>query len=180
MVRYLIPLFVFICLIILFLFGLQYDPSRVPSPLIDKPVPQFNLPQLGAPDLSLGSSDLLGKVTLMNVWASWCVACRHEHPLLVELSNNGVVDIYGLNYKDQRQDALAWLGQYGDPYLMSAFDESGRVGIDLGVYGVPETYIVDQKGIIRYKHIGAITAEDLQVKILPLIKELNQASNSSG
>ncbi len=171
--RYLIPLIVFLSLIVLFVVGLQYDPRRVPSPLIDKPAPAFVLPQLKNPQQSLASNDLKGDVVMLNVWASWCVACRQEHPLLMQLANSGKINIIGLNYKDTREDAMRWLEQYGDPYLVSAFDQQGRVGIDYGVYGVPETYIIDKNGIIRYKHIGPINADVLKSTILPLINNLN-------
>lgn len=173
MIRYLIPLIVFLSLIVLFVVGLQYDPRLVPSPLIDKPAPAFVLPQLKDPQQSLASNDLKGDVVMLNVWASWCVACRQEHPLLMQLANSGKINIIGLNYKDTREDAMRWLEQYGDPYLVSAFDQQGRVGIDYGVYGVPETYIIDKNGIIRYKHIGPINADVLKSTILPLINNLN-------
>jgi len=173
MIRYLIPLIVFLSLIVLFVVGLQYDPRLVPSPLIDKPAPTFVLPQLKNPQQSLASNDLKGDVVMLNVWASWCVACRQEHPLLMQLANSGKINIIGLNYKDTREDAMRWLEQYGDPYLVSAFDQQGRVGIDYGVYGVPETYIIDKNGIIRYKHIGPINADVLKSTILPLINNLN-------
>lgn len=171
--RYLIPLIVFLSLVVLFVVGLQYDPRLVPSPLIDKPAPAFVLPQLKNSQLKLTNTDLQGNVVMLNVWASWCVACRQEHPLLMQLANSGKINIIGLNYKDTREDAMAWLEQHGDPYLKSAFDQQGRVGIDYGVYGVPETYIIDKSGIIRYKHIGPINADVLKSTILPLINKLN-------
>jgi cytochrome c biogenesis protein CcmG/thiol:disulfide interchange protein DsbE len=174
MLRYLIPLTVFILLVGLFIVGLRYDPRLVPSPLIDKPAPSFELPQLKASEKKISNSDLLGEVVMLNVWASWCVACRQEHPLLVELAKNTDFKIIGLNYKDARKDAMQWLAHYGDPYFLSIVDLDGRVGIDFGVYGVPETFILDQAGIIRYKHIGPITQEVLDSKILPLIKRLEK------
>ena len=180
MLRYSIPLVIFLLLVVLFVAGLQYDPRRVPSPLIDKPLPEFKLPRLGEPKSTLSSIDLRGRVVLLNVWASWCVACRHEHPLLVELSKSDAVEIYGLNYKDRREDALAWLQKFGDPYLASAFDQDGRTGIDLGVYGVPESYIVDEEGVIRYKHIGPITWEDMHNIIFPLLDKLKQSAAMAG
>ena len=131
------------------------------------------LPQLKNPQQNLTSNDLKGDVVMLNVWASWCLACRQEHPLLMQLANSGKINIIGLNYKDTREDAMRWLEQYGDPYLVSAFDQQGRVGIDYGVYGVPETYIIDKNGIIRYKHIGPINADVLKSTILPLINNLN-------
>lgn len=172
MARYLIPLGIFVVLVIFLARGLQLNPHEVPSPLIGKPAPDFMLPQVKDGSQQFGKKDLLGKVSLFNVWASWCVACRQEHPLLVELARSGVVNIYGLNYKDTREDALRWLDQFGDPYLVSAFDEQGKVGIDYGVYGVPETYVIDKAGIIRHKIIGPITEESLNKEILPLIRKL--------
>ena len=172
MVRYLAPLGIFIVLVIFLARGLTLNPHEVPSPLIGKPAPEFLLPQLQDANQQFGRKDLLGKVTLLNVWASWCVACRHEHPLLVQLARSGQVEIYGLNYKDTREDALRWLNQLGNPYKLSAFDQEGRVGIDYGVYGVPETYVIDKQGIIRYKLIGPLTPENLNKDILPLVKEL--------
>lgn len=172
MVRYLIPLGIFIVLVVFLARGLQLDPHEVPSPLIGKSAPDFLLPQLQDANQQLGRKDLLGKVSLLNVWASWCVACREEHPVLVEIARSGVVNIYGLNYKDTREDALRWLAQFGNPYLTSAFDEQGKVGIDYGVYGVPETYIIDRQGIIRHKVIGPITQENWDKELLPLIRKL--------
>ena len=145
----------------------------MPSPLIDKPAPAFSLPQLHQPAQTISRDDMKGKVWLLNVWASWCVACREEHPVLVEFARTGAVPIVGLNYKDERADGLAWLAQFGDPYQLSAFDYDGRIGIDYGVYGVPETYLIDKNGVIRYKRIGVVTPEIVRDKILPLVKELN-------
>lgn len=170
--RYFLPLALFVVLILLLAVGLRIDPKLVPSPLIDKPLPAFNLPKLKTPDDNIKSSDFQGDVVLLNVWASWCVACRAEHPLLLELSTNNEMLIYGINYKDTRTDAMQWLQHFGDPYRASAFDQHGLAGIDLGVYGVPETYIMDRAGIIRYKHIGPITREVLDNTILPLIEKL--------
>lgn len=175
MIRYHLPLGIFLLIVVLFVIGLRLDPRHVPSPLIDKPAPEFSLPSLRDENTSVGTSDFMGEVTLLNVWASWCVSCRYEHPLLVELSRQGLVSIYGLNYKDERKAAIAWLEQRGDPYRASAYDEAGRVGIDYGVYGVPETYVLDKKGIIRHKHIGPLTREDLDKTILPLIRQLNES-----
>ncbi len=170
--RFLLPLAAFIVLIIFLGVGLTLNPRQVPSPLVDKPAPVFRLQQLYDTNKTLSSEENLGKVWMLNVWASWCVACRDEHPVLVELSKLGIVPIYGLNYKDQRDTALQWLKQFGNPYEISIVDADGRVGIDYGVYGVPETYVIDKQGIIRYKHIGPVTIESLKNKILPLIKEL--------
>ena len=174
MKRFLIPLALFIVLVGFLAVGLKLDPHEVPSPLVGKPAPLFELPQLAQPDLKFSPVEMKGKVWLLNVWASWCVSCREEHPLLVQLAKAGVVPIYGLNYKDQRQDGLRWLAQFGNPYLLSAFDGDGRVGINYGVYGVPETYVIDKAGIIRYKQIGPITEEALRDKILPLVRELEK------
>ena len=173
MKRYLLPLIVFAVLVGFLAVGLKLDPREVPSPLIDKPAPAFSLPRLDAPEQQLTLSDLKGKVWLLNVWASWCVACRIEHPVLVELAKSGAVPIYGLNYKDQREDALAWLAKHGDPYRLSLSDSKGLVGIDFGVYGVPETFVIDKNGTIRLKHIGPVTPEVLRDTILPLVKKLN-------
>lgn len=173
MIRYLLPLGLFIGLVIIFIYGLQHDPRRVPSPLIDKPAPAFNLPTLHIAETNIQLDDLKGRVSLINVWASWCVACRTEHPLLIEaIKNNNELNLYGLNYKDKRTDALQWLKQLGNPYIESAFDESGSTGIDYGVYGVPETFVLDKNGIIRYKHIGPIDKQQLETIILPLVKKL--------
>ena len=172
MKRFLIPLGIFIVLLLFLAVGLRLDPRKVPSPLIDKPAPAFTLPRLDDPQQRVSEKDLLGKVWLLNVWASWCVSCREEHPVLVELSKRNLVPIYGLNYKDERKDALAWLGQFGNPYTISIMDANGRVGIDYGVYGVPETYVIDKQGVIRYKQIGPVTPEVLDAKILPLVRKL--------
>jgi len=171
--RYLIPLIVFVVLVGFLAVGLNLKPREVPSPLIDKPAPAFNLARLDAPEQKLGLEDLKGKVWLLNVWASWCVACRQEHPLLVDLARQNVVPIYGLNYKDKREEAIAWLGRYGNPYITSLSDTEGLVGIDYGVYGVPETFVIDKAGTIRLKHIGPVTPEALRDTILPLVRKLN-------
>lgn len=172
--RYLIPLFAFMVLAAFLLVGLTLNPRQVPSPLIDKPAPVFQLSHLHEPDKIMASGDNLGKVWLLNVWASWCVACRDEHPLLVQLANAGIVPIYGLNYKDERTTAMQWLKRYGDPYTISIVDSDGKVGINYGVYGVPETYVIDKKGIIRHKQIGPVTVESLEKTIIPLIIELQK------
>jgi len=175
MKRYLLPLLVFVVLLGFLAAGLSLKPREVPSPLIDKPAPAFSLPVLATPDERLSLQDMRGKVWLLNVWASWCVACRVEHPLLVELSGKGVVPIYGLNYKDKRDDALGWLAKFGNPYVASLSDAEGLVGIDYGVYGVPETFVIDKNGMIRMKHIGPVTPEVLRDDILPLVKRLEAA-----
>jgi cytochrome c biogenesis protein CcmG/thiol:disulfide interchange protein DsbE len=172
--RYLIPLVLFIVLVIFLAIGLNRDPREVPSPLINKPAPAFNLPQLREPAKTFSAVDMRGKVWLLNVWASWCVTCRDEHPLLLQYAKTGVVPIYGLNYKDQRADALNWLNELGDPYVLSAADLDGRVGIDYGVYGAPETYLIDQAGTIRFKQIGPVTPDVWTKTIVPLVQELNR------
>ena len=179
MTRYIIPLVVFVFLVGIFLVGLQHDPRHIPSPLIDKPAPDFALPELKQAEATVSREGLLGDVVLLNVWASWCVQCRHEHPLLVDLAKTGVVELVGLNYKDTRKEALEWLDYFGDPYTVSAFDEDGRVGIDYGVYGVPETFLIDRQGVIRYKHIGPISQEVLDKEILPVIQLLQTAKTGS-
>jgi cytochrome c biogenesis protein CcmG/thiol:disulfide interchange protein DsbE len=172
--RWTIPLAIFAVLVAFLWTGLGRDPSVVPSPLIGKPAPAFRLAQLQKSDAWLQPDDLKGKVWLLNVWASWCVSCREEHPLLLQLSKAGVLPIYGLDYKDKTEPALAWLRQNGDPYTASIVDADGRVGIDYGVYGVPETFLIDQAGVIRYKQIGPLTAEVLKSRILPLARELQK------
>jgi cytochrome c biogenesis protein CcmG/thiol:disulfide interchange protein DsbE len=173
MIRYLLPLGLFIGLVILFIYGLQHDPRHVPSPLIDKPAPAFNLPTLDNPDINIHLEDLKGKVSLLNVWASWCAACRVEHPVLIEATSKyPELNLYGLNYKDKREDASKWLQQLGNPYIENAFDENGSISIDYGVYGAPETFIIDKQGIIRYKHIGPISMQQLETLIMPMVKEL--------
>lgn len=173
--RFLLPLVAFIVLVFFLGVGLNLKPREVPSPLIDKPAPAFRVPQLHDEAKTIAQDDMRGKVWLLNVWASWCVTCREEHPLLVEFAQQNLVPIYGLNYKDKREDAIAWLTERGNPYVASAHDREGNVGIDWGVYGVPETFVIDKLGIIRYKQIGPVTPEALKDKIIPLVKELNSA-----
>lgn len=173
MKRHLWPLALFLLLVAFLGIGLGLKPREVPSPLVNRPMPQFSLPTLDQPERSLGPQDLLGKVYLINVWASWCVACQAEHPLLVDLARAGVVPIIGLNYKDGREDALRWLGKHGNPYQQSLFDAAGLVGLDLGVYGVPETYVVDRDGVIRHKHTGALTLDVVRQTLLPLLGQLD-------
>ena len=173
--RFVIPLAVFLALAGFFAAGLYHDPREIPSPLIDKPAPGFRLAQLHEGDKTFTPADLRGKVWLLNVWASWCVTCRVEHPLLVDLAKANVVPVIGLNYKDKRDDGLAWLSERGDPYKASIVDADGRVGIDFGVYGVPETFVIDKAGVIRYKQIGPLTADALDKTILPLVRELQKS-----
>ncbi len=178
MKRFLIPLVLFLVLAGFLAVGLNLKPSEVPSPLVGKPAPAFSLPQLDA-DAASGAkkfapSDMLGQVWLLNVWASWCVSCRVEHPLLLEFAKADIAPLVGLDYKDKPADAVRWLADLGNPYTLSAIDADGRVGIDYGVYGVPETYVIDKAGVIRFKQIGPVTAEALQTRIVPLIRELQR------
>jgi cytochrome c biogenesis protein CcmG/thiol:disulfide interchange protein DsbE len=170
--KFLIPLLLFVILVGFLAVGLNRDPHEVLSPLIGKQAPAFELPQLADPQKTFSSESMKGKPWILNVWASWCVACREEHPVLVELGKLQIAPIIGLDYKDKRDDAMAMLARQGNPYVLSAFDANGRVGIDYGVYGVPETYVIDKAGVIRFKHIGPITMELLSNKIIPLLGEL--------
>ena len=192
--RFVWPLIGFIVLVVLLAVGLRLNPREVPSPLVGKPAPDFALPKLAAMDQTFSPKDMKGKVWLLNVWASWCVSCRQEHPILVEIAKNKAITLVGLNYKEVRGDgafdmdkisaeserALAveragtWLKRHGDPYALSVLDLDGRVGIDYGVYGVPETYVIDKQGVIRFKHIGPVTPDVFSGKILPLVAELNR------
>jgi cytochrome c biogenesis protein CcmG, thiol:disulfide interchange protein DsbE len=189
MKRTLIPLALFVVLAIFLGLGLKLDPREVPSPLVGKLAPPFSLPQLEVavnPSTQAASGaapselkffnplEMQGKVWLLNVWASWCVSCLQEHPVLLDFAKTNLVPLVGLNYKDQWADALGWLAQHGNPYTLSAFDADGHTGINYGVYGVPETYVIDKTGVIRFKQIGPITLQVLQSKLLPLIKELQR------
>ena len=169
-----IPLAAFLAIAAFLAVGLTRDPREVPSPFIDKPAPPFRLETLHQPDRIFTPDDMKGKVWLLNVWASWCASCRDEHPLLVNLSKQNLMPILGLNYKDKDADARRWLAQFGDPYQFSVVDADGRIGIDYGVYGVPETYLIDAEGVIRFKQIGAITPAVLEQKILPLARTLRK------
>jgi cytochrome c biogenesis protein CcmG/thiol:disulfide interchange protein DsbE len=192
--RFLWPLVGFVVLVVLLAVGLRLNPRDVPSPLVGKPAPAFALPRLDTPGKEFSPREMLGEVWLLNVWASWCVSCRQEHPVLVELAKRQMVPLVGLNYKEVRGDgaidsdkvapgdekrmvierAAGWLRQHGDPYTLSVLDVDGRVGIDYGVYGVPETYVIDKAGIIRMKHTGPITPEVFSGRILPLLAELSK------
>lgn len=174
MIRYIAPLAVFIVLVGFLAAGLRLDPREVPSPLVGRNAPMFELPQLADTTLRFSPAEMKGKVWLLNVWASWCVTCREEHPVLLELAKSGAVPLYGLDWKDTDAAATKWLKQLGNPYILTVADNDGRVGIDYGVYGAPETYLIDKSGVIRYKQIGAITPEVLQQKILPLVRELQK------
>ncbi len=171
--RYLLPLAVFLLLAAFLWRGLALNPRDVPSPLVNKPAPQFDLPLLADPNIHVKRDDMLGQVWLLNVWASWCVSCRQEHPVLMRLARQNIVPIFGLNYKDTREEGINWLNDFGNPYVASGFDANGRVGVDYGVYGVPETYVIDKQGVIRYKHTGPVSDEALMTTIVPLVKELN-------
>lgn len=166
-----VPLALFLAVVAFLAVGLQRDPRLVPSPLIGKSAPEFALATVKDPARTLSRADLLGQVTLLNAWATWCVSCRAEHPVLLEIARSGV-SVYGLNYKDDRAAAVRWLADFGDPYVASAYDVSGRVGIDYGVYGLPETFIIDPQGRIAYKQIGPITPALWRDKIRPLVEKL--------
>ena len=172
--RYLLPLAVFIVLAGFLAVGLKLDPREVPSPLIGKPAPAFALTRLDDAAKTVRREDLLGQVWVLNVWASWCAACRDEHPHLMAYAKTKQVPLIGLNYKDTRPAGLTWLTRFGNPYDASLFDADGRVGIDFGVYGVPETFVIDKQGVIRFKQIGPVTPEVLQSRIVPLIKTLKE------
>ena len=175
----LLPLAVFVGLAVFFAIGLTLDPREVPSILIGKRVPQFVLPAVQGRTLGLATADLEGEASLVNVFASWCVACREEHPLLMQISREGIVPVHGLNYKDAPADAARWLDQMGDPYRRTGADLDGRVAIDWGVYGVPETFVVDATGTIRYKRIGPITPDVWNNTMLPLIRSLQKQQKPS-
>ena len=171
--KFLIPMGIFLVLVLFLGAGLKLDPKEVPSPLIGKPAPAFALARLDDPAQTIRRDDLLGQVWMLNVWASWCVACRQEHPLLVEFAKSKMLPIYGLNYKDQPVAGQKWLADFGNPYTASLSDLDGRVGIDFGVYGVPETFIMDRQGVVRFKQIGPVTPEVIRTKIEPLVRQLN-------
>ena len=171
-IRFLIPLLLFVVIGGFLAAGLKLDPREVPSPLIDKPAPAFSLPQLLKMEGSIDTADLKGEVWILNVWASWCVACRAEHSLLNQFAARQLVPLVGLNYKDAPSDARSWLRELGNPYDIVAVDREGKVGIDWGVYGVPETFVIDQSGLIRYKHIGPLDFKSMEENILPLIQQL--------
>lgn len=173
-----LPLAAIIVMIALLAKGLKLDPREVESPLVGLPAPAFSATKLGSVDQT-SRDDLLGEVTLFNVWASWCVACRQEHPLMNQLARGGIVRIVGLNYKDEEADGLRWLQQHGNPYAWSVADLDGRIGIDYGVYGVPETFVIDSKGIIRAKRIGPVTPDYIREELLPLINQLKSEASAS-
>lgn len=172
--KFAVPLGIFLILSAFLTAGLRLDPHLVPSPLIDRPAPAFQLTQLHEPDKTFAPSEMLGRVWLLNVWASWCVSCRAEHEVLAALSRTGVVPIYGLAYKDSRESSLAFLRSFGNPYVLSIQDIDGRIGIDYGVYGVPESFLIDKAGVIRFKQIGPVTLNVVEKTILPMVERLNQ------
>lgn len=169
-----IPLLVFLVMAVFLGIGLTMNPRDIPSPLIGKPVPEFSLPPVKGGTLGLASADLRGEVSIVNVFASWCVACREEHPVLMGIKQQGAVPLHGINYKDKPDDARAWLDEMGDPYTRIGADIAGKVAIDWGVYGVPETFVIDREGRIAYKQIGAVTPEILRDKIMPLVRQLQK------
>ncbi len=176
--KFILPFVLFITLVGFLAVGLNRDPREVPSPLINKLAPSFNLPQLTDSQKKFSPGQMLGQVWALNVWASWCVACREEHPVLMQFGRSNLIPLIGLDYKDRREDAIAIINKDGNPYSVTALDSDGRIGIDYGVYGVPETYIIDQSGVIRYKHIGPINTNILEKIIYPLISELKNKSVS--
>lgn len=168
--RYLIPGAIFIVLIGFFIVGLHRDPSMVPSPLIGKPAPTYSLTKVEDPQRKVANTDMLGKKHLVNIWATWCGGCRQEHEFLLQVAQQNVIPIVGIDWKDDLSSAQQWLTQLGNPYTATGFDGDGRVAIDFGVYGAPETFLIDERGVIIYKHIGILTADAWQNKLLPLIK----------
>ncbi len=170
--KFAIPLGIFVLMAGLLGYGLTLDPKKVPSPLIGKQAPVFTLAQLHQPETQISKKDLLGQVWVLNVWASWCVSCRAEHKVITRLADMNLTQVIGLNYKDQPDDAKRWLQHFGDPYSVSLMDIDGRVGIDWGVYGVPETFIIGRDGLIKYKHIGPVTNESLETEVIPALKAL--------
>lgn len=174
MMRFILPLVIFLVLAGFLYKGLDLNPREVASPLVGKSAPAFTLPQLQTPEKNFSPKDMDGKVWLLNVWASWCGACKDEHPVLMALSQQNIVPIVGLDYKDSRENGSAVLDKHGNPYTLTISDADGKVGFDYGVYGVPETYVIDKKGVIAYKLIGPVTPQNLQQTILPLVAELEK------
>jgi cytochrome c biogenesis protein CcmG/thiol:disulfide interchange protein DsbE len=168
--RYLLPIAAFGILIPVFIIGLQRDPSELPSPYIGKPAPAFALPSLQDPDVTVSSDGYAGRIALLNVWATWCVGCRHEHDFLLTLAEREDIPIYGLNWRDDREQALLWLQQLGNPYVASAFDQDGSVAVDWGVYGAPETFLIGPDGIVLHKHLSPLTEAVWQRDFLPKIE----------
>lgn len=176
MLKYIIPLILFIVMAVFLAMGLKLKPNEIPSPLLNKPARVFSAPKLNSPDEKLSPTDLKGKVWLLNVWASWCVSCREEHPVLNQFAQRHMVILIGLNYKDDPVAAKNWLETLGNPYNDSVMDNDGRIGIDWGVYGVPETFVMDKQGIVRYKHTGPVTEDDINTIFLPLVGKLQEES----
>jgi len=174
--RFILPLMAFLVMVVFLGIGLKLDPHDVPSPLINKPAPAFTLPQLHEPQKTFSPADMKGKVWLLNVWASWCVSCRQEHVYLTEFARDSSINLMGLNYKDEPAAAMQWLERLGNPYKISISDIDGMAGLDWGVYGVPETFIIDKKGIVRHKQTGPVDPTILQTIIMPLIEQLNRES----
>ncbi len=172
MKRFMLPAALFLVLLAILGVGLRGNPRELPSPLIGKPVPPFSAQLLDDPAATLSPAALQGRVWVLNVWASWCEGCRLEHQDLMDLARALQAPVIGLNYKDERADALRWLERNGNPYRQVAFDHDGRIGIDFGVYGVPETFVIDRHGIVRMKHIGPLSAPDAREKIARKVKEL--------
>jgi cytochrome c biogenesis protein CcmG/thiol:disulfide interchange protein DsbE len=170
MSKFLIPLFAFLVLVAVFVVGLTMDPSRIPSPLLENPAPKFSLPSLQDPAVEVGSANYANQMALVNIWATWCAGCRQEHGFLLELAREGDIPIFGLNWRDNRPDALQWLQTLGDPYIASGFDADGRVGIDWGAYGAPETFLVDSNGVVIHKHIAPLNREIWERDFVPLIR----------
>ncbi len=168
------PLAIFVALGLLLFKGLSLDPNEMPSALIDKPLPEFRLPYLQQPQKMVSRADLVGEVALVNVWATWCPSCMAEHPHLMQIAEQEGIPIIGVDYKDERQAALNWLAKWGDPYRLNIFDEKGRLGIDLGVFGAPETYLIDHRGVIRYKHIGVVDDRVWNELLKPLVVKLRR------
>ena len=168
--RFAIPIVVFLLLVVVFSFGLFNDPRELPSPFLGEPAPAFEVASLTEPERIVGSADYAGKMALVNVWATWCGGCRQEHGFLMQLARSGAIPIYGINWRDSRPEALGWLQQLGDPYEFSAFDADGRVGIDWGVYGAPETFLISADGIVLHKHLGPLNAAIWQEDFVPLIE----------
>jgi cytochrome c biogenesis protein CcmG/thiol:disulfide interchange protein DsbE len=172
LLRFLLPLGVFVVLLVFLFIGLGLNPREVPSPLIGKPAPAFTLARLDDPAAKVSRDDLRGQAWVLNVWASWCAPCREEHPLVIDLAQRRLAPVIGLNYKDTRPAATEWLAKLGNPYQTTLVDGDGRVGIDFGVYGVPETFVIDREGIVRLKHIGPLTPEAVRERIVPMLQQL--------
>ena len=174
--RFAIPIVVFLLLVVVFSFGLFNDPRELPSPFLGEQAPTFEVASLTEPDRMVGSAEYEGRMALVNVWATWCGGCRQEHPFLMKLAQSGAIPIYGINWRDSRPEALGWLQQLGDPYVFSAFDADGRVGIDWGVYGAPETFLISPEGVVLYKHLGPLNAAVWEEDFVPLINAWEPSS----